>query len=94
MSVDPYRKAYGRRHRRARDYLLPRAIGKPCPVCHLPMQAGQALDLGHSTHALKEAGEPGDRIEHASCNRLDLEHRTATRPAKVDNRLPPASRNW
>jgi hypothetical protein len=30
---------------------------------------GGGLDLGHSSPERKAAGLPGDRIEHAKCNR-------------------------
>jgi hypothetical protein len=88
-------KAYGRKHRRIRQMLLPQAIGKPCPICKLPMLASDALDLGHSSHALKLAGLPGDRMEHAACNRGDFEYRAATTPPPPTSpHLPQPSRDW
>lgn len=62
-------RAYGSEHRRIRDALLPSAWGTPCPRCGQPMLRGQDLDLGHSTDLVIRPGVPGDRIEHADCNR-------------------------
>lgn len=62
-------RSYGKVHQATRDALLPLAYGQPCPRCGRPMQPGQALDLGHSDGKRKKLGLPGDRIEHAVCNR-------------------------
>lgn len=64
-------RAYRKQHERTRAKLLPLAIGKPCPLCGVPMQMGMAwpLDLDHSDPAMKQLGLPGDRIVCAKCNR-------------------------
>lgn len=84
-------KAYGKLHERTRKALLPKAYGQPCPICHLPMQRYEPLDLGHSTHERKVQGLPGDRIEHAACNRRDGRGGTPLIPAHL---LPSPSREW
>jgi len=62
-------RSYGAAHQSVRRRLLPLAYGQPCPRCGATMHEGQALDLGHSDQAAKRARLPGDRIEHALCNR-------------------------
>jgi hypothetical protein len=66
--TDPYGSAH--RSRRARLLAdLARRPGQPCPRCGMPMLAGQRLDLGHASPEAKARGLPGDRLEHAACNR-------------------------
>lgn len=62
-------KNYTPEHRRRRDDLLPKAWGKQCPLCGLPMLRGQVLELDHSVPAALVPGRPGDRIAHRTCNR-------------------------
>jgi hypothetical protein len=62
-------RGYGHEHQALRRQLLPYAYGTPCPRCDQVMRHGQDLDLGHSDPAARWRGEPGDRIEHADCNR-------------------------
>lgn len=61
----------GWEHDKKRAELLPKAYGKPCPRCGLPMLKGQDLDLGHAQAMVYTGRRVGDRIEHASCNRRD-----------------------
>jgi hypothetical protein len=92
--------AYGRPHRRTRTKLLnqlpnladvlevsPR--GCLCPRCGLQMQTWEPLDLGHSTPERKRLGLPGDRLEHASCNRSAQDGPVIVRPV---GHVP--SREW
>jgi hypothetical protein len=65
----PAQRSYGKTHKATRDALLPLAYGRPCPRCGELMLPGQPLDLGHSDGRRKKIGLPGDRIEHAVCNR-------------------------
>lgn len=69
-------RAYGIEHQRTRAKLLAQlstdtAQDKPwpCPRCGYPMLLWQPLDLGHTDPEAKQAGLPGDRLEHAGCNR-------------------------
>lgn len=60
---------YPRSHAEVRKALLPKAIGKPCPVCGQLMLADQKLHLDHSVPLWKDpTRRPGDRIIHAGCN--------------------------
>lgn len=61
----------GWEHQQARERLLADAYNTPCPRCGKPMLKGQDLDLGHSVDVADGNTGPGDRIEHASCNRSD-----------------------
>lgn len=73
--------AYGRQHQRMRLALLNRLPGlmnvmEPsprgclCPRCGKPMKSPpEPLDCGHTSEQAKLAGLPGDRLEHATCNR-------------------------
>jgi hypothetical protein len=68
--------AYGWQHQKVRIRLLRTQAGMPCPRCGLLMLGEadpdprlRALDLGHTDPAAKRAGLPGDRLEHAFCNR-------------------------
>jgi hypothetical protein len=61
-------RGYGWSHQKRRKYLLPRAIGKPCPLCGLVMRADQRLQLDHSTPLATNPNSIGDRIVHATCN--------------------------
>lgn len=64
-----YSSLYPPAHAAARRRLLPKAIGKPCPVCGRIMTADQKLHLDHSIPLWKDpTRRPGDRIIHASCN--------------------------
>jgi hypothetical protein len=63
---------YGGQHKARRRQLLAqlaRSPGLPCPRCGMPMHIGMRLDLGHADPAAKLRGLPGDRLEHAACNR-------------------------
>lgn len=53
------------------------------------MEPWMPLDLGHSTPTLKQLGLPGDRLEHAHCNRSYGDGPTIIKPT---NHTP--SRNW
>lgn len=66
--TDPYGSAH-RARRAALLAALARAPGQPCPRCGMPMWPGQRLDLGHASDEAKRRGLPGDRLEHATCNR-------------------------
>jgi hypothetical protein len=57
---------YGVEHERLRAELLPDAVGSICPRCGEPIEAGQAVDLGHV-----DGGAPDEYqgLEHAACNR-------------------------
>lgn len=59
---------YGVDHRRARARLLPKAYGKPCPLCGEVMLRGQDLQLDHSTALVENPSSRGDRIVHGRCN--------------------------
>ena len=66
--------AYNWQHQKIRERLLKTHVGLPCPRCGKtmildPSVAGGGLDLGHTDPADKLAGRPGDRLEHANCNR-------------------------
>lgn len=62
-------RGYGWDHQQERARLLPRAYGKPCPLCGQPMQRGQRLDLHHLV-ALAHGGRHGPRaMAHEDCNR-------------------------
>jgi hypothetical protein len=62
-------RGYGYAHRKRRAELLPKAYGKPCARCGMPILPGQALDAGHSTALAHDPHSKADRIEHALCNR-------------------------
>jgi hypothetical protein len=83
--MDPY----GSAHQRVRERLmrkLRRHPGQPCGRCGLPMYPfnvpGEGIDLGHSEAWMKLAGLPGDRLEHARCNRS---YQDGTKPAHLVN---------
>ncbi len=63
------KRGYGAPHQRARERMLPHAVGQPCPRCGELMLAGQDLDAGHSTPLRFDPSSRADRIEHADCNR-------------------------
>jgi len=58
--------AYKGRHKTVRKVLAPDAIGRPCPLCGLPMLPGQDLDLDHLPGTDTYRG-----MAHAACNRRD-----------------------
>lgn len=79
----------GTRAQRARDYLAHqlraswlRHAPLVCPRCQLPIEQGQAWDVGH-THSIQTRPDlmwslPHLRAEHASCNRADGARITTT----------------
>ena len=65
-------RGYGPRHQQRRAELLAALAmwpGQPCPLCQAPMDVSQPLDLHHSNPAAKRAGQAGDTLAHAKCNR-------------------------
>ncbi len=88
-------KAYGPAHQRTRVVLLrllaemwrlhradPENYPAPlCPRCGEPLETWQPLDCGHTREADKLRGLPGDRLEHAGCNRGAGASRTTVQPS-------------
>jgi len=60
---------YGWKHRQRRAHLL-RSLnpGTPCPMCGLPMLAGQQLQLDHAIPLALDSESQGNRLVHANCN--------------------------
>ena len=77
---------YDTAHRRLREALLAQSVGKTCPHCGDPIQAGQPVDLDHTDDRLGYRG-----LAHASCNRRAGAIKTNTRRA---NPLGSRSRPW
>lgn len=83
---------YGYDHKKQRAKLLPRAYGKPCPMCGRVMLKTQALDLDHSLPLIL-GGTVGDRIVHAICNR-SAGARLGNTLRRSSRRGRPASQDW
>ena len=82
------KQAYGSEHQRRRAELLPRAYGRPCPRCGLPMLRGQVLQLGHTVDLALNPRAVGDRIEHQACNqKAGARTRNALAKYRVSARL-------
>lgn len=67
-------RGYDTKHDRIRKRLLPRAYGRPCPLCNEVMQRGQDLDLDHTIPLWKDRTSQGDRIVHRTCNQKRPKH--------------------
>jgi hypothetical protein len=71
-------RGYDAKHDALRKRLLPRAYGKPCPLCGKVMDRRDpnGFDLDHTIPLWQDRNSVGDRIVHRKCNQERPKHKT------------------
>lgn len=87
---------YGNEHRRARDAMLPYAVGQPCTRCGVPIMPGDRVDLDHADNIESVSefyGSVYSGFAHASCNRRAGAIK-GNKKRKTDMDKGKSSRDW